>query len=95
MYKEGKYVKKNNDKAFELFNKTAKGEDLNGINMLGYWNNTAQYNLALMYKEGKYVDKNNDKAFELFKKSAEGEDLNGIYMLGYCYENGIGTDIDQ
>ncbi|GES98810.1 kinase-like domain-containing protein [Rhizophagus clarus] len=83
LYYHGIMTCTNMQKTFELYEKAAN---------LG--NNMAQYDLALMYKEGKVVNKNFDKAFELFKKSAE-KNLSGINMLGYCYENGIGTDINE
>ncbi|GBC10027.1 hypothetical protein RclHR1_00930005 [Rhizophagus clarus] len=54
-------------------------------------NALAQFDLSYMYL---YIEKDYDKVFELSKKLSK-KYPSGINRLGYCYENGIGTDIDE
>ncbi|GBB83985.1 hypothetical protein RclHR1_10630003 [Rhizophagus clarus] len=74
----------NKPKAFELYKKAAKLENM-----------TAQLVLAEIYIHGKGPKKDNVLAFDLTKKLAEKEYLAGINLLGYCYGCGVGTDINM
>ncbi|GBC47673.2 kinase-like domain-containing protein [Rhizophagus irregularis DAOM 181602=DAOM 197198] len=85
-YKDGVGVEKDYNKSFKLFEKSAKGGDLDGITMLGF-----------CYICGIGTNVNNQKAFELFQKSADLGNKVAPYNLGIMYEygRGIKKDIDK
>lgn len=79
MYDDGKLVKRNIQKANELYRKAAE---------LG--NAEAAYNLAYSYLNGVGVDVDNERAFALMKNAAEiGYDA-AQHELGMMFANGIG-----
>src|SRR5207237_480369 len=76
------------NKAFKLFEQSAEGEYLDGINMLGY-----------CYEYGIGTNINNQKAFELYRKAfelyqkaADLGDSNAQYNLAFIYKDGKGVD---
>ena len=83
MYMKGLGLENNNEKAFELYTKSAD---------LG--NRDAMCNLGYMYDKGIYVDKNYEKAFELYTKSANLGDKYAMYNLGNMYEKGLYVEKD-
>ena len=79
MYDDGKLVKRDIQKANELYQKAAE---------LG--NAEAAYNLAYSYLNGDGVEIDNERAFALMKKAAEiGYDA-AQRVLGMMFANGIG-----
>jgi TPR repeat protein len=55
-------------------------------------NVVAQFELTYMYL---YIEKDYSKVFKLSKKLSKNNYSSGMNRLGYCYENGIGTDINE
>ena len=75
-----RYIQKDYDKAFELFNEAAA---------LGY--SPAMYNAAVCYLNGDGVDKDSLAAFQNFRKAANLGEENALHNLASCYMRGIGT----
>lgn len=69
-YSKGLGVKKNNKKAFDLFEKACKGDDMDGCS-----------NLGISYYNGDGVKRNSTKAKELLKKACDGENENACEVL--------------
>ena len=83
-YKAGNIVvEKNCEKAFELFEFSAKDNNPIGMRFL-----------ADMYLEGNSVNKNVEKAMEWYKKSADLNDSKSMYSIGNMYYYGIGIGKD-
>ncbi|RGB27588.1 kinase-like domain-containing protein [Rhizophagus diaphanus] len=70
----------NEQRAFELYQKSASLDNVSGIISSGF---------CYQYGIGTGVDKK--MAFELYQRAANLGNTRGLYNLGYCYENGIGT----
>lgn len=77
MYDYGEYVKKDVQKAFELYTLSAN-----------QGNSNAQYKLANMYEKGTYVEQDYEKAFELYTLSENQGNANAQNNLGYMYQYG-------
>ena len=75
-----RYIQKDYDKAFELFNEAAA---------LGY--SPAIYNTAVCYLDGKGVEKDSVEAFRHFRKAANMGEAKALHNLASCYMRGIGT----
>jgi TPR repeat protein len=73
----------NEQRAIELYQEAAELENI-----------VAQFNLANEYIFGKSFQ-NQYLAFELSKKLADDDYAYGCNNLGYCYEDGIGTDVND
>ncbi|CAB4437664.1 unnamed protein product [Rhizophagus irregularis] len=84
------YNCENDDEAFNLFINASEKNHTLAQNFVD-----AVYNLGISYKDGIGVEKDYNKAFELLKQSAEEGHIMGLMMLGYCYDEGIGTKIDN
>ncbi|NMP30413.1 sel1 repeat family protein [Thalassotalea sp. M1531] len=80
MHKNGWGMRKNKQKAFELFSKAAEQNYPD-----------AQFELALMYTEGDPVEKNSKTAFELTQKAADKGLASAQFNLGVMYAQGTGT----
>ncbi len=80
LYYLGEEVSKDNNKAYEWFEKSA----LQG-------NPMAQMFLGIVYFNGEGVPKDNKKAFEWFEKSAVQGFSDAQYNLGVMYHNGEGV----
>lgn len=83
IYQNGYGVKKDLQKAYELFSLSAAQN-----------NPDALFNLALMYSEGKPVEKDLKMAFTLTEKAANKELASAQFNLGVMYYNGQGVDRD-
>ncbi|RHZ85523.1 hypothetical protein Glove_64g63 [Diversispora epigaea] len=83
MHLEGKGVKKDEKKAFQIYSKLAN----EGCFIL-------PVDIANCYLDGIGVERNEAKAFELYLKSAEKGLPAAQRMLGWCYINGVGTPSD-
>lgn len=85
LYFEGKGVKKNTKKAFELCLDAAEAGHLG-----------AQTHLGICYQQGIGVKKDEKKAFEWIRKAAYNKESNETcyYNLGHCYYYGIGVIAD-
>lgn len=79
LHNEGKHLPKNDEKAFDNWE---KGAELN--------DNTATDNLAYAYINGIGCEKNEKKAVELFKKATKNGSGYSARNLYYCYWNGNG-----
>ncbi|POG66384.1 kinase-like domain-containing protein [Rhizophagus irregularis DAOM 181602=DAOM 197198] len=79
----GEGIDVDNQKAFELFKKSAESEHSNGITMLGY-----------CYNNGIGISINNKKAVELYQKAANLGNKTGQYNLAVMYEKGDGIEKD-
>lgn len=77
---EGRFLKKDHNKTYELTKKAAEIKFPE-----------AQNNLGFLYKSGIGTAKNNRLAIELFKESASAGFPPAIYNVGICYEEGVGT----
>ena len=84
MYSYGVGVEKDEEKAFEWYEKSAKQNYA-----------PAQNNLALMYLEGVGVEKDEEKAFEWYEKSAKQNFAFAQNNLAWMYSNGIGVEKDE
>ena len=84
MYSNGIGVKKDEEKAFEWCEKSAK------LNFA-----RAQSNLAWMYLNGRGVEKDEEKAFKWCEKSAKLNFAPAQYALAWMYSNGIGVKKDE
>ncbi|UZO03220.1 uncharacterized protein OCT59_023628 [Rhizophagus irregularis] len=73
----------NKQRAIELYQKAAELKNI-----------VAQFNLVNEYIFGKSFQ-NYNLAFELSKKLADDDYAFGCNNLGYCYEDGIGTDVND
>lgn len=76
-----RYMQKDYDKAFELFNEAAA---------LGY--SPAIYNTAVCYLDGKGVEKDSVEAFRHFRKAANMGESKALHNLASCYMHGVGTE---
>jgi TPR repeat protein len=83
MYSFGEGVKKDYNRAFEWYEKSANQNYPWGL-----------YNLANMYYDGKGIEKDYKKAFELFKKSAELGNYDAQNRLANMYYDGKGIQQD-
>ncbi|RIB06375.1 hypothetical protein C2G38_2046846 [Gigaspora rosea] len=83
-YRFGKWVKKDEFKAFIYYQKSADMEYAEGIFYVG-----------VCYDEGIGVKKDKHKAFEYYKKSADMGNAMGMYNVGCCYDEGIGVEKDE
>ncbi|PKK69082.1 kinase-like protein [Rhizophagus irregularis] len=86
-YKDGKNgVKKDYNKAFELFKQSAIEGYTSGMTSLGY-----------CYDNGIGTEEDKQKAFELYQKSANLGSISSQFNLGNMYEHGDGitNDIDK
>jgi len=83
IYKNGNGVRKNAQKAFDLFSLAAEQN-----------NPDAQFDLAVMYSEGVIVPKNLSLAFSLTEKAARKKLASAQYNLGVMYYNGQGVKQD-
>lgn len=79
MYRDGKGVEQNLEKAFNLLSTGASW----GIS-------ESMVALGNMYYSGKYVGKNYDKAFECFSKAGN-NDTSAMHIMGLMYYHGRGT----
>ena len=86
LYSNGVIVKKDENKAFEWFQRSASKGNLKGIT-----------NLGACYMIGLGVDIDQEKAFNIFHSAAKKKYSQAAYYLGICYYNGIGTkrDLDE
>ncbi|RIB29345.1 hypothetical protein C2G38_2155598 [Gigaspora rosea] len=80
----GKWVEKNEYKAFVCYQKSAEMGDDRGT-----------YNVGHCYRYGIGVERDEHKAFIYYHKSAEMGYTGGTYMVGYCYLNGMGVEKDE
>ena len=84
LYDEGKFIKQDYNKDFELYKKSAdKGYPY------------AENNLAMMYYRGKGITQDYNKAFELLEKSANQGNTKAQFNLGIMYANGQGVIQDK
>ncbi len=81
MYEDGLAVKKNTDKAIELYKKAMEGEQYSAAN-----------NLGRMYLDGDGVPMDYTKAYHYFEKAHEAGVGMASYNLGIMYKNGFGVD---
>ncbi|RHZ72022.1 hypothetical protein Glove_248g30 [Diversispora epigaea] len=84
MYLNGRGVKKDMKKAFQICSKISDEGSLVALNQV-----------AFCYKKGLGVEKNEKKAFEIYLRSAEKGNLEAQINIGYCYLNGIGTILNE
>src|SRR3989337_543335 len=87
LYEDGNDVKRNCNKAFELFKQSSEGGFISGIMMLGY-----------CYNNGIGTKINKQKAFEFYQNAAIlGDDDVAQNNLAVMYEEGDGItkDIDK
>ncbi|RIB22464.1 hypothetical protein C2G38_2173942 [Gigaspora rosea] len=80
----GKWVEKDERKAFNYYQKLAEMDDSYGI-----------FSVELCYENGVGVEKDEHKAFIYYQKSAEMGDVNRIHNVGYCYLYGVGVEKDE
>ncbi|CAI2170833.1 15749_t:CDS:2 [Funneliformis geosporum] len=78
-YNYGKVIKKDINKAFEWYNKSAEQEYSNAQNDLGYF-----------YEKGICIQKNEEKAFYWYQKSANNKNNIAQCNLAICYRYGLG-----
>ena len=83
MYLKGDFFCQSEEKAFQLFQKSAKYGHVKGM-----------YNLGLCYKLGKGTAKDEYKAFDAFYEAAEYGDSMAYFQVGKAYENGAGVAKD-
>ena len=85
MYELGIGVDVDEVKAFNYYESSALGGDLEGMFRMGTIYMTPLLN----------VKKNMEKAIEYFEMAADQDHLDALYNLGYIYENGIDVEIDE
>lgn len=78
LYYEGKYLPKDDKKAYENWEKAVE---------LKYYE--AASNLAYAYREGVGCEKDESKGIELYKLAADNSSGFAAYKLYYCYANGV------
>ncbi len=83
LYRKGRGVSKNAEKAFEWYERAAKQ---------GFAK--AQYNLALLYKSGQGVTRDLAKSVRWIELSARNGYARAQYELGIRYEKGVGVQRD-
>ncbi|RIB19748.1 kinase-like domain-containing protein [Gigaspora rosea] len=83
-YRFGKWIEKDEHKAFSYYQKSAGMECALGFNEIGF-----------CYFFGIGVEKDEHKAFIYVQKSAEMGSANGTTAVGYCYHYGIGVEKDE
>ncbi|RIB04371.1 hypothetical protein C2G38_2222576 [Gigaspora rosea] len=94
-YRFGKWVEKNEHKAFIHYKKSADMDFADGIFAVG-----------ACYTTGIGVNKDEHKAFIYYQKAADMHlyiiknpadmgNADGIHNVGYCYQNGIGVEKDE
>jgi TPR repeat protein len=83
MYEKGKGAVRDQQKAFEWYNKSADQGNVK-----------AAYKLGLAYLKGNGVSKNYSKARSWLEKSANKDYVRAQYYLGEIYENGHGVSQD-
>ena len=84
MYLKGRGVEKDEEKAFEWYEKSAKQNFA-----------PAQFRLAWMYFNGRGVEKDEEKAFEWCEKSAKQNFAPAQFRLAWMYFNGRGVEKDE
>jgi len=83
LYRDGKGVTQDYDKAREWFQKAANAGDANGMRHLGW-----------LYENGKGVAQDYGKARQWYQKAADAGEPHGMTNLGWLYENGKGVAQD-
>ncbi|RIB23823.1 kinase-like domain-containing protein [Gigaspora rosea] len=83
-YYYGKWVEKDEHKAFIYYQKSAEMGNAN-----------ATFKVGNCYSHGIGVEKDEHKAFIYYQKSAEMGDADGTFKVGYCYDYGIGVEKDE
>ena len=78
-YARGDFFAKNDNLAFELFDKAAD-----------YRNGNAIFNLGICYKTGKGTEQDYDMAFSCFMNAARYIPEEANYQLGLCFDEGLG-----
>mgnify|MGYP003559794083 CR=1 FL=1 len=84
LYDEGKFIKQDYNKAFELLEKSAN----QGLSI-------AQYNFGVVYDNGRGVKQDYKKAIEWYEKSANQGNTKAQFNLGIMYANGQGVIQDK
>ncbi len=77
-------VEKNQEKAFEYFEKAANENCHSALN-----------NIAYCYANGLGVEKDEKKAVEYYQKAANSNNGEAMHNLGFCYANGLGVEKDE
>lgn len=80
----GKFVEKDENKAFELFLKASEENHREDC-----------FDLAKCYEEGIGVNKSLNNAFESYLRAALLGDKQSLYEVGRCYYYGIGIKKDE
>lgn len=80
-YYRGRGVEKNEEKAFEWYDRAARAGNVFGM-----------VNVAYAYQHGEGVERDCKKAFYWYKKSAEAQDARGMNYLADAYYKGIGVE---
>ncbi|KAH3745801.1 sel1 repeat family protein [Pelomyxa schiedti] len=75
---------KDNNKAFQLFQRAADAEHARGT-----------FNLGLCYSNGTGVDKDITQALQLWRRSADAGNPRAILKLAFCYQHGQGVCRDS
>lgn len=83
LYRYGKGVEEDLQKARDYFKKAADEGNAFG-----------QYNLGYFYEKGEAVKKDEIEALFWYRSSAQQGDINGIRRMGYMYYYGIGVEKD-
>ncbi|RIB29695.1 hypothetical protein C2G38_2027490 [Gigaspora rosea] len=83
-FRYGKWVEKDEHKAFNYYQNLAKMEDSYGIYLVG-----------VCYHKGNGVEEDKHKAFIYYQKSTEMGNSNGLCNVGYCYRHEIGVEKDE
>lgn len=79
-YYRGRGVEKNEEKAFEWYNRAARAGNIFGM-----------VNVAYAYQHGEGVEQDYKRAFYWYKKSAEAQDARGMNYLADAYYKGMGV----
>ncbi|MBQ8286097.1 MAG: SEL1-like repeat protein, partial [Thermoguttaceae bacterium] len=80
-YAHGIDVKKNPQKAFEYYGKSAQ-----------YERASAMVRLGVCYENGIGVERNSETAVEWYRKAAEAGNADAMFNLGVCYKDGTGVE---